>query len=31
MAPNLQSLNGEVSMFGCVGQDDEGLQLRKNA
>ena len=29
MALNLQSLNGEVSMFGCVGQDDEGLQLRK--
>ena len=29
LALNLQSLNGEVSMFGCVGQDDEGLQLRK--
>ena len=29
MALNLQSLNDQVSMFGCVGQDDEGLQLRK--
>ena len=29
MALNLQSLNDEVSMFGCVGQDDEGIQLRK--
>ena len=29
MALNLQSLNGEVSMFGCIGQDEEGVQLRK--
>ena len=29
MALNLQSLNNEVSMFGCIGQDEEGVQLRK--
>ena len=29
MALNLRSLNDGCSMFGCVGQDDEGLELRK--
>ena len=29
MALNLQSLNDQVSMFGAVAQDDEGIELCK--